>query len=40
MFEKQKNALKDDRNFGFLLAVIGLPIIAILCVLLPALLAR
>ncbi len=38
MLEKQKRALSDERNFNFLLLVVGVPIIALLYVLVPALL--
>jgi hypothetical protein len=40
MLEKQKKALADERNFDFLALIVGVPVIALLYVLVPALLAR
>lgn len=37
MLEKQKQAMKDERNFDFLLLVVGVPIIALVYVFVPAL---
>jgi hypothetical protein len=37
MFENEKKALKDERNVGFLILIIGVPIVALLYIVVPAL---